>query len=453
MVKGRGKQMNAREGALLVLYRINEKGAFSNIALNKELRSKPYSQLDKNLITELVYGVLENQIHIDYVIKQFSTFEINKMNPYTLNLLRLGIYQLLFLNKIPGFAAVNETVNLTKKYCKKTTGFINGVLRNIQRNKENIKLPNPEEDIIKYLSIKYSHPQWLVEMFLDDFGKDFTEGLLKANNSMPELYVRINTLKISINECIKLLVNEGYTVKQSLFIEEAIAIKGLNDIEQSGPYKKGYIQVQDFGSMLVTRILDPKEEDFIIDICSAPGGKAAHMAQLMNNKGTIIARDIHDHKLRLIEKNAERLGITIIRTENFNGSDLDEKLLNRADKVLVDAPCSGLGVIRRKPEIKYKKQSYDIRTIMFLQYDILKNASRYVKLCGELVYSTCTINPEENEEIIRRFLDCNPNYILIDINDEYKNLIPGNHTGNMIQLYPNIHNTDGFFISKLKRIG
>ncbi|MBU5677362.1 16S rRNA (cytosine(967)-C(5))-methyltransferase RsmB [Alkaliphilus sp. MSJ-5] len=444
--------MNPREGALITLYEINEKEAFSNIALNKELRRNSYNQLDKNLLTELVYGALENQIYIDYIIGQFSTFAIKQMNPYTLNLLRLGIYQLLFLNKVPSFAAVNETVNLSKKYCKKTTGFINGVLRNVQRNMKNIKLPNPEENIVKYLSVKYSHPEWLVKTFLNNFDKDFAEELLKANNTKPELYFRINTLKISIDDCIRLLTDEGYTVKQSSLIKEAVVVKGLQNIEQSNLYKKGYIQIQDFSSMLVAKILDPKEGEYVIDVCSAPGGKTTHMAQIMNNKGTIIARDIHEHKLKLVERNAQRLGIKIINTENFSGNNLDEKLLNMADKVLVDAPCSGLGIIRRKPEIKYRKQDEDIKSITAMQYDILKNAAKYVKIGGELVYSTCTINTRENEDIVQKFLKDNPNYVLININEEYKDFLPGEHNNGTVQLYPNLHNTDGFFISKIKRI-
>lgn len=444
--------MNPREGALITLYEINEKEAFSNIALNKELRRNSYNQLDKNLLTELVYGVLENQIYIDYIIGQFSTFDIKKMNPYTLNLLRLGIYQLLFLDKVPSFAAVNETVNLSKKYCKKTTGFINGVLRNVQRNMKNIKLPNPEKNIVKYLSVKYSHPEWLVKIFLNNFDRHFVEELLKANNTKPDLYVRINTLKISIDDCIRLLTDEGYMVKQSPLIKEAVIVKGMQNIEQSNLYKKGYIQIQDFSSMLVAKILDPKEGEYVIDVCSAPGGKTTHMAQIMNNKGTIIARDIHEHKLKLVERNAQRLGIKIIHTENFSGNDLDEKLLNMADKVLVDAPCSGLGIIRRKPEIKYRKQDEDIKSITAIQYDILKNAAKYVKIGGELVYSTCTINTRENEDIIQKFLKDNPNYVLININEEYKGFVPGEHNNGTVQLYPNLHNTDGFFISKIKRI-
>ncbi len=444
--------MNPREGALTVLYEVNQNKAFSNIALNKEIRNNSYSQLDKSLMTELIYGVLENQIYIDYVIGQFSTFKINKMNPYTLNLLRLGIYQLLFLDKIPGFAAVNESVNLSKKYCKKTSGFVNGVLRNIQRNKEKIKLPNPKKNTIKYLSVKYSHPEWLVKTFLENFDSDFTENLLKANNTRPDLYIRINTLKISIKDCINLLEEEGYTVKQNSLIPESLIVKGLHNIEESNLYKKGYIQIQDFSSMLVAKILDPKENEFIIDVCSAPGGKTTHMAQLMNNKGKIIARDIHEHKLKLVKNNAKRLGINIIETENFSGDNLDEKLLDKADKILVDAPCSGLGIIRRKPEIKYRKHLEDINTITNIQYDILKNASKYLKIGGELVYSTCTIDNRENKEIIDKFFNKNSNFELINIGEKYKELIPSGSDQATIQLYPNTHNTDGFFISKIKRI-
>lgn len=444
--------MNPREGALMVLYEVNNNKAFSNIALNKQIRNNVYIELDKNLMTELVYGVLENQIYIDYVISQFSNFKIKKMNPYTLNLLRLGIYQLLFLDKIPSFAAVNEIVNLSKKYCKKTTGFINGVLRNIQRNKGKVKLPDPKKNTIRYLSVKYSHPEWLVKTFLKSFDTDFTEKLLQANNTRPDLYIRINTLKISIENCIDFLLKEGYTIKHDNLIPEAVIIKGLHNIESSPLYKKGYIQIQDFSSMLVAKILDPKENEFIIDVCSAPGGKTTHMAQLMNNKGKIIARDIHKHKLKLVENNASRLGIEIINTENFSGDKLDESLLNKVDKVLVDAPCSGLGIIRRKPEIKYHKNDHDINSITNIQYKILTNSSKYLKVGGELVYSTCTIDPRENKDIVNKFLVQNSNFELININKEYRGFIPGESDEDTVQLYPNIHNTDGFFISKLKRI-
>ncbi len=444
--------MNPREGALKVLYEINVNEAFSNIALNKELNNESYNLLDRNLLTELVYGVLENQIYIDHVLSQFSNFQLDKMNPYTLNLLRLGIYQLLFLDRVPSFAAVNETVNLSKKYCKKTTGFINGVLRNVQRNRNNIKMPKPEKNRIKYLSIRYSHPEWLVQLFLKHFDVNFVEELLKANNKKPDVYLRINTLKISVADCIQLLEAEGYVVEQSKIVEEAIVVKGIHNIEKTDFYKKGYIQIQDISSMLVAKALAPKEGELVMDICSAPGGKTTHIAQLMNNKGKIIARDIHEHKLKLIDRTAKRLGIHIIQTEKFSGDHLDESFIHKADKVLVDAPCSGLGIIRRKPEIKYRKEAQDITSIVELQYKILKTAAQYVKIEGTLVYSTCTINPEENDHIVQKFLEQHQNYTLVHLNNEYQDIILQEPNKATIQLYPNINGTDGFFIAKFKRI-
>lgn len=444
--------MNPREGALLVLHEININDAFSNIALNKELKGDKYNQLDKNLLTELVYGVLENLIRIDYIIGQFSSFDIKKMNSYTLDLLRLGIYQLLFLDKVPAFAAVNETVNLSKQYAKKTTGFINGILRNVERNQNNIKMPNRNKNIVEYLSVVYSHPPRLIEQFLCYFDIEFVEELLKANNTRPELFLRINTLKISVEDCIQLLVQDGCVVEKNPFIDEAITVRGFNNIEETEVYKNGYIQVQDFSSMLVAKILDPKEGELVIDVCSAPGGKTTHMAQLMNNNGKIIARDIHQHKLELIKRNAKRLAINIISTEKFSGEDLDDNLIGKIDKVLVDVPCSGLGIIRRKPEIRYRKLDEDVISLSLLQSMILENASKYAKIGGEIVYSTCTIDPRENEEIIKVFLEKNKNFELVDINEKYKKIIPGEHNGKTIQLYPNVHKTDGFFISKLKRI-
>ncbi|MCC5911972.1 MAG: 16S rRNA (cytosine(967)-C(5))-methyltransferase RsmB [Clostridiaceae bacterium] len=445
--------MNARETALKVLYSVEVDKAYSNIALNKELKNSEHTKLDKNFITELVYGTLENLIYIDYVIQQFATMKLNKMNPWALNALRLGIYQILFLEKVPEFAAVNESVNLTKKYAKRASGFVNGVLRNIIRNKGNINMPNKNEDFEYYLSIKYSHPKWMVEKFLKYFSKEFTEDLLRVNNETPKLFIRVNTIKTTIEEVVTLLEEKGVEVEKNPYIHEALAIKGgISDLEELDIYKKGFIHIQDFSSMLVAKILDPKEGEFIIDVCSAPGGKTTHIADLMKNKGRVLARDVHDHKLKLVAKNATRLGIDIIKTENFNGKSLDHEMLEKADKVLVDAPCSGLGIIRRKPEIKYRKEEDNIDTITDMQLKILSNASKYVKSGGELVYSTCTIDPNENQNVIQRFLKHNPKFKLIEINEIYKEMIPGEHKDEMIQLYPNTHGTDGFFITKLQKI-
>ena len=441
--------MQAREGALKVLYQIDVKEAYSNIALGDEINNSNYTSLDKGFMTELVYGVLENMLLIDYIIEQFSSVKLKKIQPWTLNILRLGVYQIRFLDKVPASAAVNESVNLAKKYCNKASGFVNGILRNIIRNQDDIKLPSPEKDLLKYLSIKYSHPQWMVKSFLSLYPSDFVEDLLKANNETPQLNFRVNTLKTTVENCIEVLREQGYEVIANSHIREAITIKGISNLNDLELLQKGYLYIQDFSSMLIAKIVDPKAGELIIDVCSAPGGKTTHMAQLMDNKGTIIARDIYDHKLKLIKKNAERLGIDIIKTEKFDALKEDIELLEKADRVLVDAPCSGLGIIRRKPEIKYRKQPDDIAAITELQLKILTNAARYVKSGGYLVYSTCTIDPRENAGIVERFLTESSSFQLIDVAKEYKQLIPGEHKSKTIQLYPNLHNTDGFFVAKL----
>lgn len=442
--------MEARRAALNIIHNVEVEKAYSNIAINKTFTNNKFTKLDRSFITELVYGTLENLIYIDYVIQQFSTMKLKKINSWALNILRLGTYQILFLDKVPDFAAVNEAVNLSKIHCKRASGFINGVLRSMIRNKENIKMPDSKKEFEKFLSVKYSHPQWMVERFLDYFSKDFTENLLKVNNEIPKLYIRVNTLKASIEDVVNLLKEKNIQVNRNPYIEEALNVEeGFSQLEELKIYKEGLIHIQDFSSMLVGKILDPQEGQFIIDVCSAPGGKTTHIAQLMNNKGRILARDIHEHKLRLIKSNANRLGVSIIEVEKFNGKDVDETLIETANKVLVDAPCSGFGIIRRKPEIKYRKEPDDIKAIMEMQLLILTNASKYVKQGGELLYSTCTIDPNENQKVIDKFLEKHRNYELIDINCLYKSIIPGEHKENMIQLYPHIHGTDGFFIAKL----
>jgi 16S rRNA (cytosine967-C5)-methyltransferase len=441
--------MQAREGALKVLYQIDVKEAYSSIAIGDEINNGSYSTLEKGLMTELVYGVLENMLLLDYIIEQFSSVRLKKLHPWTLNILRLGVYQLRFLDKVPESAAVNEAVNLAKKYCVKSSGFVNGVLRSIVREKERICLPDPDKDRIKYLSVKYSHPEWMVKSFLSFYSYGFVEELLKANNETPQLYVRVNTLKISVEDCVKLMKLQGYSAEVSPHIHEAVCLKGNINLGEMELMKKGYIYVQDFSSMLIARILDPKAGDVVVDVCSAPGGKATHMAQLMDNQGIIIARDIYEHKLRLIRRNAENLGVSIIKTEKFDALEEDRELFEKADRVLVDAPCSGLGIIRKKPEIKYRKKPDDIIALTELQLKILKNAANYVKSGGYLVYSTCTIDPRENEGVIQRFLKERTDFQLIDAGKEYSSQLPGEHKDRTIQLFPNVHNTDGFFAAKL----
>ena len=442
--------MNAREGALRVLFDIEANKAYSNIALKKELKQNEFSQLDRAFISELVFGVLENKLYLDYLINQFSSIKTRRMNTHTLNLLRLGVYQIFLLDKIPVSAAINESVNLSKEYCKKSSGFINAVLRNIIRKKAFIEMPDAKTDIVKYLSVTYSHPEWMVKLFLANYSEPFTEELLKANNNTPSMYMRVNTLKISVEECTKFLTNGGYTVKRNDFVEEALLVEGSTNLDTLGLLDKGYLYIQDIGSMLVSILTEPKENEIIIDLCSAPGGKATHLAQIMKNKGKIIARDIYEHRLELISKNAKRLGIDIIEVEEYDGLKLDSSMIEKADKVLVDAPCSGLGIIRRKPDIKYNISKKNIEELTKLQKKILSNASQYVKSGGELIYSTCTINPSENELMIEQFLKTNSNFDLINLTEKYKKTRFDTNK-KTIQLYPNIQNSDGFFIAKMRK--
>lgn len=442
----------ARETALKILYDINQNNAYSNLSVNKYLESGTLRELDRAFVTDLVYGTVKWLLQIDYIIGKFSSVKLKKLSPWILNVLRLGVYQLLHTDKIPVSAACNTSVDLAKRYGHQASSrFVNAVLRSISKNRE--KLPYPEKtDMAEYFSIIYSYPKWLVEKWISLFGIEFTEALLGSNNEVPEFSARVNTLKIGRNELIEALHNEGITAGHGKYSDEAVVLYNPSSIARLEAFKKGYFQVQDESSMLAGRILNPEKGETIVDICSAPGGKATHMAQLMDNNGVIIARDVHPHKLKLIEDSAARLGIDIIRTELFDACELDEKLIGKADRVLVDAPCSGLGIIRKKPDIKYSKSMSEIAEIIALQRKILENASRYVKVGGYLVYSTCTILPEENIENVRAFLNNNKQYRLTG----FEELMPegleiNSASEGFIQLYPNLNQTDGFFISKMIR--
>lgn len=451
-MEGKYIMKNSREIALKILYEVDVKKAYSGISLNKNLRSN-ISELDESFIRELVYGVLENLIFIDWIIKKYSKIRFSKISPIVKEILRMGIYQIIFMNKVPDSAACNEAVKLAKRYSHKgVSGFINGMLRTISRNKNNIEIPNKEFEPINYLSIKYSHPEWLVKRWVEEFGFEFTEALCMANNKKPKLNIRVNTLKISRDELMKKFNNKGLEVYETKYADDGIIVENPIRITDTEEFNKGYFQIQDESSMLVGQVLNPKEDSLVLDVCSAPGGKTTHIAQKMNNKGKIIARDIHKHKLKLVEQNAKRLGIDIIKTEVYDALVFDNDLVGKIDYCVVDAPCSGFGLIRRKPEIKYNRTLEDIKEINEIQYSILKNSSRYLKQNGILVYSTCTIEKEENIRLINRFLSENPMYRLVPIEEIKCDDIKISSKNGYIELFPNIHGTDGFFIAKLIKI-
>ena len=441
--------MKAREIALQILYDIEKNNNYSNIAINKHFKELEISNQDRGLATELVYGVIENKNYLDYIIDKLSKVKSKKLDTYVKLLLRMGIYQIVMLNSISEYAAVNETVNLAKKYSKRSSSFINAILRNVIRDKENIVKVDIENDKIMYLSTRYSYNPWMIKHWIKTFGEEFTEDLLEANLEKPNLYLRVNTIKTSREKLIKKLNELNIKATKVQGIEEAIKVENMKNIENNILFKDGLFTIQDISSMIVGKVINPKENSLVLDVCSAPGGKTTHLATIMNNTGTVVSRDIFPHKLKLIKNSVDRLGLTNVEIEKFDASILDENSLGKFDYVLADVPCSGLGIIKRKPEIKYKEK-LEIKGLPEIQNKILENAAKYVNENGILVYSTCTIDDRENIEVINNFLENNEDFVLepitnvdVDLDDQEKGYL---------RIYPNIHGMDGFFIAKLKRV-
>lgn len=440
---------------MTVLYEVNEKGAYSNIALNRQLEAGKLQGVDRAFVTELVYGVLKWKLTIDLTIKKFSSIRLKKISPWILNILRLGVYQLLYTSKVPESAACNESVKLASKHGHNASaGFVNAVLRNIARNRDSLKLTDGITDKVKYLSIKYSHPEWMVARFVELFGPEFTEGLLDADNATPEFTVRTNSLRSTAGQLAEELAAEGVETAPGRYGGGALLLKSPSSVTKLAAFRKGLFQVQDESSMLAARVLDPGPGELVIDMCSAPGGKATHIAQLMGNKGAVLARDVFEHKVKLIEEAAQRLGIDIIRAEVYDSSVPDPVYAAKADRVLLDAPCTGLGILRRKPDIRWSREIEDGKPIRELQSALLRAAASYLKPGGVMVYSTCTILPEENGGVVRDFLKENGGFALDDITPHLPAELAGYvEDGGMLQLYPNRDGVDGFFIARLRKRG
>lgn len=447
------KAVSAREAAILIIQKVVRENAYSNIALKKGLEQSALSRVDKALVTEIVNGTLKNLIKIDWIASQFIKISQNKLDKHIQDIIRTGIYQIMYLDRIPDSAVCNEGANLARKYGNEgAVKFVNGVLRNISRSKENIKFPDKEKEPVKYLSVYYSHPEWIVKKWLEDYGFEFTEQLLTSNNEVPHFTIRANRLKTDREALKMILEQEGIECSEGLYNPEALYIKGTSSIEEKQSFKDGLYQIQDESSMLIGHVLDPKAGELIIDLCSAPGGKTTHAAELMDNKGIIIARDVHKHKLDLIQQSCHRLGIDIVKTQLFNAKDLDETLVEKADRVLLDAPCSGLGVMRRKPDLRWKKNPDNFVELAKLQLQILETSAKYVKPQGVLVYSTCTMNRSENIDVVEGFLKANQDFYMEDLTDYIpKNLKSQTKSKGYVEIFPNIHGIDGFFIARLRR--
>ena len=420
---------NARKVALKALCDVRNGGAYSNLTLNKYLTANDLSPADKSLATALFYGVLDRTITLDYVLSSYIKTPLKKVSAEALEVLRIALYQIMFMDKIPNSAAVNEAVKLIKNSKNKhLSGFVNGVLRNILR--DDIKIPNDND--IRSLSVKYSCPEWIVESFVSDYGVDNAIQLLEYSLQTPPVTLRVNTLNYTADELINVLSNEGINATKST-IENSLEITGGIDITKCNAYKDGCFHVQDIASQTVVNVLSPKSNERVLDVCAAPGGKTFTMAQHMENKGEIVACDLYEKRVQLINNGAKRLGIKNIKTMQNDATIINDKI-GKFDVILCDVLCSGLGVIRRKPEIKYKDIT-EYNDITSIQSKILENAASYLSDGGRILYSTCTLRKVENECIIQGVLDKYPQYEL-----KYQRTF-----------MPHIDGSDGFYCALLQK--
>lgn len=444
-----------REIALKILYKIDVDKAYSNIVLDEMIKQNKNSLNEKDigLISEIVYGVTTWRLTLDTIIKKYSKIKTKKISPWIFNILRMSIYQIIFLDKIPKSAAVNEGVNLSKRYGhKSSSGFVNAILRKVTKQdyEELLYIQNKEERISKV----YSIPKWIItELKQEGMKINKIEEICKNSNIRPKVSIRVNTLKTKKTEIKKYLLEKPIIVKDGI-LQDFLILEKVKNLESLKEFKEGLFTVQDEAAGLTALILNPKKDDKILDACSSPGGKTTYIAQIVDNAGEIDAWDLHESRIKLVEENAKRLGINIIKTKVNDATKYNEEYLENFDKILLDVPCLGLGVLKRKPDIKWQRTKDDIKNISKTQYDILNTCSKYLKQGGELVYSTCSILDSENKEIILKFLEVNDNFEIKEIeiskyeseaNSFFKKYLIDNK---FLQVYQN-ENTDGFFICKL----
>ncbi|MBO4940642.1 MAG: 16S rRNA (cytosine(967)-C(5))-methyltransferase RsmB [Clostridia bacterium] len=401
--------MNAREIALKALVDIETNETYVNAALKEALSTEGLSSVDKGFMTELIYGVISNKTAIDFIISRYSKVKMKKMTSWVLNILRMGVFQLHFMDKVPPSAACNEAVKLANKYSHRAgAGFVNGVLRAVSRGKEDFKFPKMN-DIAEELSIEFSYPIWMTKALIKEYGEEECRMLFEENNKPHGVFIRVNSLKTTENGLIETLDKEGVCCEKTQ-VKNCLKVMGKLNVENSAAYKDGLYSLQNISSQMAVEALDAKPDELVVDMCAAPGGKSCAIAERMGNLGKVFSFDVFSHKVELIKKSAERLGIDIITPKVQDSRERVESLVGKADRVLADVPCSGLGVIHKKPDIKWKRKEEDIAELCDIQRDILKTAAAYVKKGGTLVYSTCTILPEENKMRIVEFLKNHSEY-------------------------------------------
>lgn len=427
---------NPREKALQIINDVLYKGAFLEESL-EILKKSNIDERDYNFIKEITTGVIRNRTYLDYVIKINSRVKIKRIHKIILSILEMAIYQMYFLDKVPDYSIVDESVNLAKIYGNRgSISFTNGILRSIsKKDAPQVKI----EDSIDNLSTFYSHPKFYTEYFYNNYGEEFTKKLLKANNEMPPFTIRVNTLKTSKSDLMSSLKELGFEIEETVY-DNALNILNPKGIIDTKYFDEGHFYVQDLGSILVSSFLNPRENSSLLDLCAAPGGKTTHLAELMNNTGEIMACDKSQGKIKLIQENVKRLGAKNIETRVNDARVLNEDFIDKFDYVLVDAPCSGTGLYRKKPDIKWNKDLEDIKSLAEIQLEILDKAKDYVKDGGELLYSTCSLSKIENEDVVNKFLENNKNFKIKKLRDR-----------EVLKLFPSTDGSDGFSITLMEK--
>ncbi|MBW1945003.1 MAG: 16S rRNA (cytosine(967)-C(5))-methyltransferase RsmB [Deltaproteobacteria bacterium] len=439
-----------RDLALKVLNRLSNKSGFSKNILDSHFKRNPhFDARDRAFISHLVQGVLRWRNRLDWTIEQASDFPLKKITISNLNILRLALYQILFMDRVPDSAAVNEAVNQAKiNNPRRAVSFVNGILRNICRQKKALPLPDRGKNLPHYLSVLHSYPLWLVKKWIGVWGVPFTEGLLAAGNRISPLVIRTNTLKLSRSQLIHQLAEEGIHGVPTPYVPEGIIIEDFRGrVDSLASFKSGLFQVQDEAAQITSHFLAPPPEETILDICAGHGGKSSHLAELIGDRGPILALDSSMRRLVSLSQNARRLGIkSIVPLVADASTSLSSLLCRKFDRILIDAPCSGLGVISRHPDIKWNREEKDIRQLALLQKSILNQAAPLLDIGGRMLYVTCTISRQENEEIVEDFLRKQPAFSLQNMKDHGpswgRELVDDQ---GFLRTIPHVHHMDGFF--------
>lgn len=443
-----------RHIAVEILNRVEEQDAFAEPLLDAALsHARLINIRDRSLITQLVYGTLRMRGHMDWIVGNLYKGDYLSMDVSIKNILRTGLYQLLLTDRIPDFAVVDEAVEITKKMHPAGSGLVNAILRNAIRKKNAIAYPDMEKDPAHHISVLHSHPLWMVKKWIETFGVEETALLCKANNEIPPVVLRVNTIKTTREKLIDECCRQGMDVKATVFSPDGMILPHpAMPIRETAFYSAGHIQVQDEASQLISHLVDPKPGENVLDLCAGTGGKTTHLAAIMNNRGRLTAFDISEKKIADLKKNTRRLGVTNIETQTGDAREMPtDTFYGSFDRILVDAPCTGLGTLRRNPEIKWRTTEEDPKKFSVLQKIMLAGAARYLKKGGFLIYSTCTITSEENEEVIKDFIAHHEDFICVQPPDTINSFLVDDQ--GYFRSYPHKHGTDSFFGAVLVKNG